>query len=601
MANKRQEKWSVYAKRADFRGIGERFDIDQVTARIITNRDVTGDDNIEKYLHGTYADTHDPAFMKDMDKGCRIMKGKIEDGKSIRIMSDYDADGVTSNYILLNGLKRLGADVSFEIPDRIRDGYGMKVRMVNEAYDDGVDTIITCDNGISAFEAICRAKELGMTVIVTDHHVVPFEDVTVGEGDNARVERRENIVPADAVIDCMQADCKYPFKGLCGAGVAYKFIRHLYKIMDVEWPDADWLVDILAIGTQCDIMDLTDENRIFVKNGLRIINNSPNKGLKALIEANGLSGKKITTYHLGFVLGPCINAAGRLESAKKGLKLLMSQDDEEAKRLAEELTEINAERKRLSNEGEKKGIEIVAREYMDDKVLVVYMPELHESLAGLVAGKIKERYYRPTLVVTKTESGIIKGSGRSIEGYNMVEELTKVKELFTSFGGHEMAAGISLYEENLDELRRRLNENQHLTEEDLTPKLMLDCAMPVAYISQKLIEEMELLEPFGKANEKPKFAQRNLKIKRAYKVGKEGQYLKLIFEDENGYTIEGMEFDGEGFVNMIKEWFNAEECAKMLSGRDSNICLDVAYYPEINEYNGQTKLQIKPLSYQKGD
>jgi single-stranded-DNA-specific exonuclease len=591
--DKRTEKWVIYGKRADFAGIGARFGIDQVVARIITNRDVVGDEAIEKYLHGTYADTHDPALMKDMDKGCRIMKDKIEAGKAIRIVSDYDVDGVTSNYILLEGLEHLGAKVSYEIPDRMKDGYGINERIIRDAYNDGVDTIITCDNGIAAFPAIELAKELGMTVVVTDHHEVPFEDTPEG--------RIYKLVPADAVIDHKQADCTYPFKGLCGAGVAYKFIRHLYRLMDVPWQDEDWLIDILAIATQCDVMDLIDENRIYVREGLRILNHTSNKGLAALIDVNGLKGRKLASYHLGFVLGPCINATGRLESAKRGLELLRCRDDESAYRIAQELTEINASRKSMTNSGVDEALDLVRREYMNDTVLVVYMPKLHESLAGLVAGKLREAFYKPVLVITKTEEGMLKGSGRSIEGYNMFEELTRVKDLLPKFGGHEMAAGLSLEEKDLSELRRRLNENQHLTDAELTPVVRLDCAMPVSYISEKLVRELDLLEPFGKSNEKPLFAQKNLRIKRAYTIGKEGRFLKLIFETESGYTIEGMEFNKDKFVNMIKKWFNEEECVKMLSGREANIYLDVVYYPEINEYMGRKKLQIKPISYQKSD
>jgi single-stranded-DNA-specific exonuclease len=611
MSDKREEKWVIYGKRADFKGIGEKFGIDQVIARIITNRDIVGNEAIERYLHGTYADTHNPALMKDMDKGCRIMKEKIEAGKSIRIVSDYDVDGVTSNYILLEGLEHAGAKVSYEIPDRMKDGYGINERIIRDAYDDGVDTIITCDNGIAAFPAIELAKELGMTVIVTDHHEVPFEDVPVeketvaisqndGNGHHSAETRRiYKIVPADAVIDHKQADCGYPFKGLCGAGVAYKFIRHLYSIMGIDWPDDDWLVDILAIGTQCDVMDLVDENRIYVREGLRILNHTKNKGLAALIDVNGLKDKKLASYHLGFVIGPCINATGRLESAKRGLELLRCKDDEEAYRIANELAEINASRKTMTNNGVDQGLELVRSKYMEDTVLVVYMSELHESLAGLVAGKLREAYYKPVLVITKTEDGMLKGSGRSIEGYNMFEELTKVKALMTKFGGHEMAAGLSLEEKNLEELRRRLNENQQLTEEELTPVVRLDCAMPVSYISERLVSQLSLLEPFGKSNEKPLFAQKNLKIKRVYPLGKEGRFLKIIFEDPSGYTISGVEFNKDKFVNIIKEWFNEEECDKMLRGQGTNVYLDVVYYPDVNEYAGRKTLQIKPISYQK--
>ena len=593
MADRLEEKWVIYGKRADFQGIGRRFGIDQVIARIITNRDIVGEEAIDRYLHGTYKDTHDPALMKDMDKGCRIMMDKLQKGKSIRIVSDYDVDGVTSNYILLEGLEYVGAKVDFEIPDRIKDGYGINERIIREAYEDGIDTVITCDNGIAAFPAITLAKELGMTVIVTDHHEVPYDEV-----DGERVYR---IVPADAVIDHKQTDCGYPFKGLCGAGVAYKFIRHLFKLMGVEWPDEDWLVDILAIGTQCDVMELVDENRIYVREGLRILKNTANKGLAALLDVNGLKNKKLSSFHLGFVVGPCINATGRLESAKKGLALLRSRDEHTAYSIANDLAAINEERKSMTNAGVDRGIELVAEKYTEDKVLVVYMPELHESLAGLVAGKIRETYYKPVFVITGTEDGILKGSGRSIEGYHMYDELNKVKELLLKFGGHEMAAGLSLEESKLEELRTALNRNQQLTEDILTPVVRLDCAMPVSYISERLIDQLALLEPFGKSNEKPQFGQANLHIKRAYNVGKDNRYLRLVFEDENGYTITGMEFNKDKFVNCIKEWFNHEECDKMLSGRDTNIYLDVVYYPTLNEYMGRRTIQIQPISYKKGN
>ena len=593
MLDKPEAKWMIYNKRADFNAIGERFNIDPVLARVITNRGIVGDDAIDIYLNGGYEHTHEPSLMKDMDKGCRIMKEKIEAGARIRIVSDYDVDGVTSNYILLEGLEHAGADVDYEIPDRVRDGYGINERIIQEAYDAGVDTIITCDNGIAAFPAIELAKKLGMTVIVTDHHEVPYDEV-----DGEKIYK---LVPADAVIDHKQEDCGYPFKGLCGAGVAYKFIRNLYRMMDIEWPDEDWLIEILALGTQCDVMDLVDENRIYVRNGLRVMANTKNVGLRALIEVNGLAGKKMSAYMFGFIIGPCINAAGRLDSAKRGLELLRSTDYTKALEYAEEVKKINEERKEMTQKGREEGIEIVKEHYMNDKVLVVCMPELHESLAGLVAGKLRENFYKPTIVLTRGEGGMLKGSARSIEGYNIYEELNNVKHLLAKFGGHAMAAGLSLEEDKLEELRTELNRRQSLTEDDLTETVMFDCAMPISYISEKLVDDISRLEPFGKANEKPKFAQANLHIKRATVCGKEGQYLRIIFEDENGYTVTGMEFNKEGFLQAIKEWFNDEECDKMLNGQDTNIYLNVAYYPSLNEYMGRRSVQIEPISYKKAE
>lgn len=587
-----EAKWTVFGKRADFSGIGEKFNIDQVIARVIRNRDIIGDEEIQRYLYGDFSMTHEPLLMKDMEKACQIMKSKIEDNKKIRIISDYDVDGVMSNYILLQGLLGAGADASYEIPDRILDGYGINERIINDAHSDGIDTIITCDNGIAAFPAITLAKEYGMTVIVTDHHEVPYELDESGE-------KVYKIVPADAVIDPKQVDCKYPYKGLCGAGVAYKFIRALYKMMGIDWEDEELYIDMLAIATVCDVMELTDENRIYVKAGLNVIPRTKNIGLRALVFENNLQYKKIATYTLGFVLGPCINAAGRLESAKKGLNLLLCQDEREAKRQAAELISVNTKRKQMTEEGEKQAIEVVEKNYADDKVLVVYVPELHESLAGIVAGRIREKYYRPVFVITDAENNMVKGSGRSIEGYHMFEALNEVKEHLDKFGGHELAAGLSLKKDNLDDFRRALNEKQRLTEEILTPKLRIDVPMPISYISRALVNQLELLEPFGKGNEKPIFAQAGLGIKRAYLCGSDKQFIKIYFQDENGFVMEAMDFKGNKFQECIKLWFSDAECDKMLRGMPNSIKLDVAYYPEINDFKNQSTLQIKPLFYKK--
>ncbi|MBQ8913349.1 MAG: single-stranded-DNA-specific exonuclease RecJ, partial [Lachnospiraceae bacterium] len=432
-----KEKWTVYAKRADFYEIGKKFNIDPVVARVIRNRDIVGDDAIEKYLHGNMKDTHAPELMKDMDKGCGIMAEKIKEGRKIRIVSDYDVDGIMSNYILYKGLMEAGADVSYEIPDRLTDGYGINTRIIDDAKADGVDTIITCDNGIAAFEAVELAKSYGMTVIVTDHHEVPYVE-------NEDGTRNYKLVPADAVIDIKQQDCEYPFKEICGAGVAYKFIRRLYELTDKPWEDEDRYIEMLGLATVCDIMSLTDENRFYVKRALEIIKDTQNVGLKALILVNGLFNRRITAFDFGFVLGPCFNATGRLESAKVGLSLLLSNDEEFALKEAEKIKLLNAERKDMTEEGTKRAIEIVEKDYKDDIILVIYVPGLHESLAGIVAGRIKEKYYKPTLLFTDGEDGILKGSGRSIEGYNMFDELNAIRQHFLKMGGHEMAAGFSI-------------------------------------------------------------------------------------------------------------------------------------------------------------
>ncbi|MBR1815177.1 MAG: single-stranded-DNA-specific exonuclease RecJ [Lachnospiraceae bacterium] len=587
-----KEKWTVYAKRADFYDIGDKFNIDPVVARVIRNRDIVGYENIDKYLNDTDLSGYDVTLMKDMDKGCLIMMDKIRQGKSIRIVSDYDVDGIMSNYILYDALKYAGADISYEIPDRMLDGYGINERIIEDAYTDGVDTIITCDNGIAAFPAIELAKEYGMTVIVTDHHEVPFDI-----DDNG--EKRYRIVPADAVIDIKQVTCGYPFKEICGATVAYKFIRRLYELMGLGWENEDKYIEMVGLATVCDIMLLQDENRIYVKRALQIIKDTKNIGLKALLTANGLTDRKITAYDFGFVLGPCFNATGRLESAKVGLSLLLCEDEELALREAESIREINTERKSMTEDGTKKAIEIVEGSLKDDNILVVYVPELHESLAGIVAGRLKEKYYRPTLVFTDGNDDLLKGSGRSIEGYNMFEELSKCRELFVKFGGHEMAAGFTIEKDNFEILRKTLLNNQHLSEDDLTYKVHIDVAMPFSYISEKLINDLDKLEPFGNGNQKPLFAQSNLSVINLRLMGKDSQFGRLTLQDESGNRIEAMDFRINYFIESIKMWFGEQECDKMLNGQPNSIRINVAYHPSINVYNGRTYLQIRPDRYQK--
>lgn len=587
-----ETKWTVCGKKADFKGIGERFQIDQVVARVIRNRDIVGDAEIERYLHGTLADAHDPADMADMESGCRIMAEKIRTGKAIRIISDYDVDGIMSNYILYDGLRSLGAEVSYEIPDRVADGYGINERMIREAHEAGIDTIITCDNGIAAFPAIELAKSYGMTVIVTDHHEVPYDMDADGN-------RHYRLVPADAVIDIKRQDCNYPYKGLCGAAVAYKFIRHLYTIMEQPWGNEERYIEFVAIATQCDVMELTDENRIYVKKGLEILPRTTNKGLRALLAVNQLAGKKIYSYHLGFIIGPCLNATGRLESAKKGLELLLCDDEKETMRLAEEMQDLNRLRKEMTEEGVQRALEQVDSHLAEDKVLVVYLPELHESLAGIVAGRVREQYYRPVFVVTRSESGLLKGSGRSIDGYHMFDALTECEYLLRKYGGHAMAAGFSLEEKNLDSFREALNRNQHMTEEDLTPVLRLDVPMPMSYVTPKLVEDLRLLEPFGNGNEKPVFGQAQMKIKQAKFLGREQKYIRITFMDSDGYCTEGIDFHANNFITCIKLWFSEEECDKMLKGLPNDIILDVAYYPDVNVYGGYETVQVKPVMYRK--
>ncbi len=587
-----EANWVVYGKKADFKAIGEKYNIDQVIARVMTNRDVVGDDAISSYLHSSVADTHSPHLMKDIDKGCEIIAAGIKEEKAICIVSDYDVDGVMSNYILYDGLRRLKGNVGYIIPDRIKDGYGINERIIRKAKEDGFEVIITCDNGIAASDAIALGKSLGMQVVVTDHHSVSYDI-----DDNGK--RVEKLPPADAVIDIMRSDCPYPYKHICGATVAYKFIRHLYEYMEIAWEDEKKYFEMLAIATVCDVVELKDENRIYVREGLKVLEHTDNPGLSALLEINELKGKKLSAFHLGFVIGPCINAAGRLFKADEGLELLLCEDKSRACDIAGRLMELNRERKNMTENGVSEAIKQVEDNYKNDVVVVVYLPELHESIAGIVAGRLREHFYRPVYVITDSEEGIIKGSGRSIEGYHMFDALTKIKDLLTKYGGHELAAGFSLKKSNLDEFRKRLNQNHGLRDEELVPVVRLDVPMPVNYISERLINQLSLLEPFGKGNEKPVFGQSGLGIKRAVLLGKEKQYIKIFFQDSEGYVIEAMDFNGKAFTDCIKMWFSDEECDKMLRGMPNTIKLDVAYYPSINEYNGRKTIQIQPVLYRK--
>ena len=585
-------KWMVAAKRADFDQIAKKYGISPVMARILRNRDLESDEEIRKFLYGTVKDLYDPLLMKDMEKAAGIIEVKIKQKKSIRVIGDYDVDGICASYLLLTGLRALGAKVDVVIPHRMKDGYGLNDNLIKEALEAGIDTVITCDNGIAAAPQIHMAKDNGMTVIVTDHHEVPYETDCDGN-------RTYMLVNADAVIDIKRHDCNYPYKELCGAGVAYKFIRCLYDMMHIPWDDPERYIEMVAIATQCDVMELTDENRIYVREGLKILERTDNIGLSSLLSVNGLAGKHLSSYHLGFVIGPCINATGRLESAKEGLKLLMCEDKEEADRLADYLKELNISRKNMTEDGVKDAVRQVEEKLKSDVVLVIYLDKLHESLAGIVAGRIREKYYKPVFVVTDAEGEMLKGSGRSIGGYHMFDALTEINDILEKFGGHELAAGFTLKKESLHDMRRRLNENQRLTEKELTPVVRIDVPMPVSYITKPLIRQLALLEPFGKGNEKPLFAQSGLRVKKALPFGKEGQYIRITFMDADGFAIEAVDFNGTDFLKSIKMWFREQECDKMLKGLSNNIILDVAYYPDINEYGGRNHIQIKPVMYKK--
>ena len=551
------EKWMVAAKRADFKGIGERFGIDQVTARIIRNRDVIGEKAIEKYLHGSRKDFYSPWLLKDMEKAVAILQEKIENRNRIRIIGDYDIDGVMSTYILLESLRGLGCDVDMMIPNRITDGYGINEHLIEQAWQEGRDTIITCDNGIAAVTQIRKAKDLGMTVIVTDHHEVPFEDL---EG-----ERKEILPPADAIVNPKQKACSYPFAGLCGAVVAMKVMEALYEKMAPEVDLVDKMLPFAGIATIGDVMDLQDENRILVKEGLQRLHHTTNLGLQELIRVNNLEPENISPYHIGFILGPCLNASGRLDTAKRALQLLLADSREEAAVLAGDLKNLNESRKEMTAQGLEKAIEQVeSTSMMEDMVLVVFLPECHESLAGIIAGRLRERYHKPSFVLTRGEEGV-KGSGRSIESYSMYEKLCECKEYLTKFGGHP------------------INEQSGLTEEDLVEKVTIDVPMPIHYIRKDLVQELSLLEPFGKGNEKPLFAQKNLWVSQMRVFGKNRNVVKMRLTDENGYPMDGVYFG------------NGDEFAEEGRGKRK---ISIVYYPDINMYQGRESLQVIIRHYQ---
>lgn len=581
-----QKKWVISAKRADFKGIANRFGIDQVTARIIRNRDVVGDEAVKEYLQGSLEDLNAPEQMKDILLAAEILQDKIQQGKHIRILGDYDIDGVQSVYILYSALRRCHAQVDYAIPDRMADGYGLNERLVRQAKEEGIDTLLTCDNGIAASGEIALAKELGMTVIITDHHEVPYEKAENGE-------RVYCIPSADAVVNPKQPDCPYPFKNLCGAAVAFKLIQVLYKQRGFPADEAFAYLENAAFATVGDVMDLQGENRILVKEGLKSLNRTRNYGMRALASRNQIPLGAIKAYHIGFVLGPCLNASGRLDTAKRALKMLLAEDECQAAEYAGDLYDLNASRKELTEQGVRQAKEMIEQMGFDkDKVLVIYLPDCHESLAGIIAGRIREQYNRPVFVLTKSEDGV-KGSGRSIEQYSMYDEMTKCKELFTKYGGHPMAAGLSLPKERVELFRKTLNENTTLTEEDLCGKIVIDVPMPLSYISKDLVEELGILEPFGKANEKPLFADRDIEIISIRILGKNQNVCRMQVKGKGSAVMPALYFgEPDLFLNFLEERFGSRALAQALAGAGSGMQVSFAYYPEINRYNGRETIQI---------
>lgn len=570
------EKWVVLRKGADFQKIADKYEVHPIIARLIRNRDIIGDENINFYLNGTIGDLHDGMLMKDMDRAVDILLEKIHEGRKIRVIGDYDIDGINATYILLEGLRMLGADVDIDIPDRMKDGYGLNKSLIDHAYEENVDTIITCDNGIAAYEEIAYGRRLGMTIIVTDHHEVPYEEV--------EDEKRYVLPPADAVIDPKREDCIYPFKELCGAAVAYKVVEALFETMGRDVEDVDYLMENVAIATVGDVMDLVGENRIFVKQGLEMLKCTQNLGLKALLECTKVDVQRLNAYHIGFVIGPCLNASGRLDTAKRALELLRAKDKKEADILAGDLKALNDNRKDMTAIAVAEAIrQVEASDLQEDNVLVIYLPDCHESLAGIVAGRVRERFYKPTFILTQAEDGI-KGSGRSIDAYHMYEELNKCKHLVTKFGGHKLAAGLSLKKNDLEELRRTLNRNANLSEDDLTPKVSIDMQLPFAYVSEELVEQLELLEPFGKGNTKPLFVEKDLDIISTQILGKNQNVLKMRVKDSTGRMMEATYFGDTASFLAYYEGRKSQKAA-------------FTYYPTINEYQGRKNLQIVVQSF----
>ena len=583
---KANSQWFVYNKKADFFGLAKKFNVDPVIIRVMRNREVIGDEEIRKYLTGDSSDFYDPHLLKDVEKLTDILIEKFKENKTIRIIGDYDIDGVMSSYILKVGLGKFSNKVSVRIPDRKKDGYGLNMNLINSAYEDGVDTIITCDNGIAAIDEIAHAKELKMTVLVTDHHEIPYKIE-----DNQKISLRSK---ADAIVNPHQEDCKYPNKKLCGAAVAWKVICVLYEKMGLSKEESDELIEMAAFATVGDVMDLIGENRIIVKEGLKRIKNTKNIGMKALIAACGIDIEQINAFHFGFVLGPCINASGRLETAIRALELFLSDNALQAKTIAEELVALNEERKELTVKGTEEALEIASsKEYQNDTVLVLYLPNVPESIVGIIAGRVRESQYKPVFVLTKGEE-FAKGSGRSIEEYSMFDEMCKCRELFTKFGGHPMAAGLSMEESKIEEFRKKINEISPLEKEKLTEKVHVDFYMPVDYVTMDLVRQLDVLAPFGKANEKPMFVDKNLRIKRMIIMGKNKNVLKLFLISESGKEITTIYFgDINEFQEFLIDKFGEEEVNNAFFGKNNKILISMVYYPTINVYNNSESLQFQ--------
>ncbi|MEE1028784.1 MAG: single-stranded-DNA-specific exonuclease RecJ [Agathobacter sp.] len=583
-------KWVVINKKADFAGIGKKYGIDQVTARVIRNRDVIGEEDIARYINGSLEDLYDPHLLKDGTSLAAMLSQAIDEGKSIRVIGDYDIDGVMSSHILFTALKRCGAKVSVAIPERVKDGYGLNINLIDEAFEDKVEVIITCDNGIAAINEIDHAKELGMTVLVTDHHEIPFVEEN---GVRTYVKSK-----ADAVVNPHQKECEYPFKNLCGAAVAWKVVQLLYERCGKDVTESYEFLENVAFATVGDVMPLLGENRILVKEGLKRICKTQNAGMHALIERCQLEQDKIDAYHFGFVLGPCINASGRLDTARRALMLFSEESHTKALEIADELVSLNEQRKSLTQHGVDEAIRQYEELYSDDRVVVIFLPDVHESIAGIIAGRVRERYYKPTFVLTRSENEV-KGSGRSIEEYSMYEEMTKCKDLFLKFGGHPLAAGLSIREEDVDTFRQRINEKCTLSQEDMVEKVRIDVPMPVSYVYMDLVRELNILAPFGKDNPRPIFADRNLSVTKLTILGKNSNVIRVGMVSQDGAFITAMLFkDAEGFLDYLRSKFGETELESAMSGRDNNILLSIVYTVKINSFRGNDSIQFEIQYYQ---
>lgn len=578
------EKWIEIRKGGNFMEMAKKYGIDPLIARIIRNRDIIDEKEITEYLYGGKEALHNPHLLKDVDKAAEIIAEGIAEKKAMRIIGDYDIDGVNATYILLDGIRRCGGNVDAAIPDRMKDGYGINEHLIEQALSDGKELLITCDNGIAAINEINFAKEKGMTIVVTDHHEIPYRNTEQG-----KEFLRSN---ADAIVNPKQADCPYPCKGICGAVVAWKLVQVLYERMDIPVEEADIFIENAGFATVGDVMDLTGENRILVKLGLKALEHTKNPGMKALIAKNKLSDKPLSAYHIGFVLGPCINASGRLDTAKRSLELLLERDEVKASALAGELVELNESRKYMTQQETQKALEQIEKEGREkDKVLVVYLPECHESLAGIIAGRIREAYQRPVFVLTRGEEGV-KGSGRSIEAYSMFDKMTEVAELFTKYGGHPMAAGLSMREEDIDKLREQLNQKAELSEEDMAEVVRLDAVLPMSYFTVDTIRQLSVLEPCGKSNTKPVFADRNIKVTRAGIVGVNRNVLKLHLLDSKGNPVAGVYFgEVEKFLAFLSEKFGSEEVDAAMHGKENSIQFAAVYEPAVDTYSGRESVQ----------